>query len=284
MSDALRIRSRFITTRMSAVPLSILLAVSLIGCSSEIQMANQKPTTGPTLKITPAPADNWQFLLTPAASEAPWATDIEAVLSLTPDEFVGTAHMIVGSDLNNVSCYIITDPIPLSGTIDTQGNILVTSAPVRGQVLSFTGVMTSDRSSISLGTYTFKGGCADGHSGTLTGLKFKTIGGVYTGTLTEPSAAIAVTADLNQSSTSDNFGFLEVKGTVSYTSPTCTDKFAVTTSQLAGRTIRLDLVSPTDGLATTVYGSVNAQVTQMSLADYEGGCNGLNGVGILSLE
>lgn len=278
MVEALRVRSRFITNSVWVLPLSVLLAASLVGCGN--RMANQA-------RIQPVPiplskADNWQFLLAPASSDVPLASDIEAVLSLTPDKFVGTARIIGAGYPNSDPCYNIVDPIPLSGTIDAQGNISVKSAAVSGQVLSFTGVLAADRSSLSLGTYEFKGGCADGHSGLLTGVKFKPIGGIYNGTLTEPDASVAVSADLTQSINSDGGGFLEVKGTVNYTGA-CTEKFTVSSSELAGRFIQLQLGAE-DGSKTTVYGNVDANGSKLQLADYEGGCNGFNGVGVLSLE
>ena len=181
--------------------LPILLVASLIGCGSGNPIANPNSTTGSSSTALSTPADNWQFLLKPASSDVPLANDIEAVLSLTPDKFVGTARIIGAAYPNSDPCYNIADPIPLSGTIDAQGNISVTSAAIRGQVLSFRGVLASDRSSVSLGTYTFKGGCADGQSGLLTGVKFKPIGGVYSGTLGATNSSIAVSADLTQSPT-----------------------------------------------------------------------------------
>lgn len=281
MVEALRVRSRFITNSVWVLPLSVLLAGSLVGCGSGNRMANQAQA-----KIPPVPglskADNWQFLLAPASSDVPLASDIEAVLGLTPDKFVGIARIIGAAYPNSDPCYNIVDPIPLSGTIDAQGNISVTSAAVRGQVLSFTGVLAADRSSVSLGTYVFKGGCADGQSGLLTGVKFKPMGGIYNGTLTEPSASVAVSADLTQSTNSDGGGFLDVRGTVSYTGA-CTEKFSISSSELAGRFIQLQLGAE-DGSKTTVYGNVDANGSTLQLADYEGGCNGFNGVGVLSLE
>jgi hypothetical protein len=262
--------------------LPILLVASLIGCGSRNPIANPNSPTGPSSTALSTPADNWQFLLAPASSDVPLANDIEDVLSLTPDKFVGTARIIAAAYPNSDPCYNIVDPIPLSGTIDAPGNISVTSAAVRGQVLSFTGVLAADRSSVSLGTYVFKGGCADGHSGLLTGVKFKPIGGIYNGTLTEPSASVAVSADLTQSTNSDGGGFLEVKGTVNYTGA-CTENFTVSSSELAGRFIQLQLGAE-DGSNTTVYGNVDANGSKLQLADYEGGCNGFNGVGVLSLE
>ena len=193
--------------------LLILLVVSLVGCGSGNQMAKNQNPTSSVSKL-----DNWQFLLAAASSGAPLANEIEAVLNLTPDKFVGTARIMGAAYPNSGPCYNITDPIPLSGTIDAEGNIAVTSAAVRGQVLSFTGLLAPDRSSISLGNYAFKGGCGDGQSGLLTGVKFKPIGGVYSGSLTATNSSIAVSSDLTQSTTRDNSGFLEVKGTVSYTS------------------------------------------------------------------
>jgi hypothetical protein len=74
------------------------------------------------------------------------------VLSLTSDKFVGTAYNL------GAVCFGLNDPIPLSGTIDSSGNTAVTSAAVDGQVLSITGVVAPDRSSISQGTYAFQGG------------------------------------------------------------------------------------------------------------------------------
>jgi hypothetical protein len=253
-----------------------LLVVSLFGCGSSNQMANQNSTS------SGSKAENWQFLLTPASSDVPLANDIEAVLILTPDKFVGTARIIGAAYPNSDPCYNIDDPIPLSGTIDAQGNVSVTSAAVRGQVLSLTGLLAPDRSSVSLGTYAFKGGCGDGQTGLLTGVKFKPIGGIYNGTLTETGASVAVSADLTQSTTRDGSGFLEVKGTVNYTGA-CTEKFTVSSSELAGRFIQLQLGAE-DGSNTSVYGNVDANGSKLQLIDYEGGCNGFNGGGVLSPE
>jgi hypothetical protein len=274
MVETLRVRSRFITNPVWVFYLSALLAALLIGCGSGSKIAPKSATS--------RPADNWQFLLAPASSGVALTNDIEAVVSLTPDKFVGTAYIIAAAYPNADPCYNLDDPIPLSGTIDAQGNLSVTSAAVGGQVLSFTGVLAPDRSSVSLGNYTFTGGCADGHSGMLTGVKFKPIAGVYVGTLASSDSPIAVSSSLTQLSGNPT-GFLGVKGTVTYTSSGCTEEFKITSSHLAGRYILLNL-SAKDGTATTVYGNVNQQGSQIELADYDGGCNGVNGVGVLSLQ
>ena len=277
MTETLRIRSRFVTNPAWVLCLSALLAASLIGCGGGNQIAPRS-----TKPDTSTPADNWQFLLTPASSGVALTNEIEAVVSLTPGKFVGTAYIDAAAYPNADPCYTLGDPIPLSGIIDAQGNLSVTSAAIRGQVLSFTGVVAPDRKSVSLGNYAFTGGCADGHNGILTGLKFKPIDGVYVGTLAEPDSSIAVSSSLTQLSGKPT-GFLGVKGTVSYTSSGCTEEFEITSSQLAGRFIQLFL-SAKDGTTTSVYGNVNSQGSQIDLADYDGGCNGVGGVGVLSLK
>lgn len=281
MAEALRVRSRFVTNPVWVLSWSALLATSLIGCGAGNQMpANSGTAPSPT--AFSIPADSWQFLLTPTSSKFAFATDINAVVSLTPDRFVGTAYIVAAPHLNADPCYTLDDPIPLSGTIDAQGNLSVTSAAVRGQVLSFTGVLAPDRSSVSLGNYAFTGGCAAGYSGLLTGVKFKPIAGAYVGTLTAANSSIAVSSNLTQVS-GDPTGYLTVTGTVSYTSPGCTEQFTIATSQLAGRLILLNL-SAKDGTKTTAYGNVNPTGSQLSLADVEGGCNGVGGAGVLSLQ
>lgn len=271
MVEALRVRSRFFTNSVWVLPLSVLLAASLIGCGSSNQTANQNE------------ASSWQFLVTPASSDVQLANGIEAVLSLTPHKLVGTAFIAGNPSPTSDACYNF-EPIPLSGTIDAQGNLAVTSAADRGQVLSFTGLLSPDRSSVSLGSYAVKGGCADGQSGSLTGVRFKSIGGVYNGTLTEPDSSVAVSANLTQIAPNNNASSsLLVRGTVTYTSSACTEEFNITSSELAGDYIQMAL-GATDGTTTDIYGTVNEKATQLQLANVDGGCHDVGGYGVLNLK
>ncbi len=209
-------------------------------------------------------ADNWQLVGPPAGRQ------IGAALNLTNSTITGSAHINDGGP-----CYAIDQGVSLSGTIDPHGNVSVTSSSLSGQVLTFTGVLDSSRSSISLGNYAFTGGCADGESGALTGVKFIPVTGNYSGTL----GSIAVTANLTQSPSIVGTGSLHVTGTVTYSSPTCSEVFTITDSELAGEFIQLSLTA-TDGTSTTVYGRADSQASQLFLADYDGSCGG-GGVGTL---
>lgn len=259
--------------------LSLMLAASLLGCGWGSQRTSPTSVPVPPMPQDPPPgppADNWQFLLTPSSSQLPLAPEIDAVVSLTSDKFVGTGYNL------GAVCFGLNDPIPLSGTIDSSGNTSVTSAAVDGQVLSITGILAPDRSYISQGTYSFKGGCADGQNGSLTGVKFKPIDGIYDGALTEPDASEALSADLKQSSTSYGVGFLEVTGTVTYTG-TCSEKYTISASQLFGSFILLGL-SAQDGSHAAVDGTVDANGNKIHLGQYEGGCNDFQGEGDLNLQ
>jgi len=252
----------------------------LVGCGSVGNLATN-PTTTTTTTTTLPLADSWQFSLVPASSAVPLVDDsIEAVLHTTTSEIVGTAHTIGFQYGNADPCYNVEQNIPLSGTIDAGGNISVASAPVAGQVLTFSGILASDGASISSGDYTFKGGCADGQRGLLTGLKFKPVSGTYSGMLTSSITSFGVSADLTQSSGAT--GFFGVDGTVTYASPTCSKEFTITASQLAGRFIQLFLAAK-DGMRTTVYGSVDSQATQIHLEDDDGVCGG-GGEAVLNRE
>lgn len=258
------------------------LLVMLVGCGGNV--GNSAPTPMPTTTpiatpgITLSVADNWQFSLAPASSADTLTHEILAVLHITASGIAGIAHMDDSGNAN--PCYVLGENIPLSGSVDAGGNISVTSAAVAGQVLTFTGILASDASSISSGNYIFKGGCAAGRNGLLTGIKFKPVVGVYSGTLDPGGHNVAISADLTQSPGAT--GFLQVNGTVAYASTTCSTEFTIAASRLAGRFIELNLTAK-DGKTSFLYGNVDSLANQLELGDVDGTCGG-GGYGTLIRE
>jgi hypothetical protein len=255
--------------------LALTLVLTLLDCGGGETASGGGSPPGSNLPPppgSPSPllADNWQF------NGKVGGREIGAALNITESTIAGAAHVF---DNGAPHCYDFYQGISLSGSIDSQGNVSVSSSQSSGQVLTFTGILNSDRSSISLGNYAFRGGCASGDSGLLTGQKFKPVAGVYRGILNNPTP-IALAANLTQSSKVSGNGFLLVSGTVTYTSPSCSEEFAITTSQLAGRFIQLYLAAK-DGKTTWVYGNVNPEADQIELADYDGSCGG-GGTGVLT--
>jgi hypothetical protein len=254
-----------------------LLMVMLVGCGGNV--GNSAPTPIPTAPATTLPAaENWQFSLAPASSADTLTHEILAVLHITASEIVGIAHMDDSGNAN--PCYLLAQNIPLSGSVDAGGNISVTSASVAGQVLTFNGILASGGSSFSSGNYAFEGGCAAGRSGLLTGIKFKPVVGVYSGTLDPGGHNVAVSATLTQSPGAT--GFLQVNGTVAYSSTTCSKEFTIGDSRLAGRFIELNLTAK-DGSTAFLYGNVDSLANQLELGDIDGTCGG-GGYGTLIRE
>ncbi|MBZ5722897.1 MAG: hypothetical protein LAO03_21360 [Acidobacteriia bacterium] len=206
--------------------------------------------------VTTALPGNWQF--TGLGSR-----QISASLILTNTIITGTAHIF----FNLAGCSGFFQPIPLTGTINAQDNISVTSSVVDGSVLSFTGTLSPDHSSISGGTYRFRGGCVDGESGPLTGVQVSQVVGVYSGTMAGgPNGSVAVSALLTQSQSTDVNGFFPVNGTVAVASSACPASFSLYGAVVVGNVIYL--YSNTGSGLQGLSGTVDFGATQISLYDY----------------
>lgn len=216
--------------------------------------ANSSATA--SVVVTTALPDNWQF--TGLGSR-----QISASLNLNIRTITGTAHIA----FNLTGCSSFFQPIPLTGTIDAQGNISVTSSVVDGSVLVFTGMLSPDRSSISGGTYGFRGGCASGESGPLTGVRISQVVGLYSGTMAGgPGGSVVVSALLTQSTITDVNGFFPVSGTVTVASSACPASFTLYGSVMVGNVIYL--YSNTGSGLQGLSGTVDFGATQISLYDY----------------
>jgi hypothetical protein len=209
-----------------------------------------------TVVVTTVQPSNWQF--TGIGSR-----QISASLILTNTIITGTAHIF----FNLAGCSGFFQPIPLTGTIDAQDTISVKSSVVDGFVLSFSGTLAPDHSSISGGTYRFRGGCADGESGSLTGFQVSQVAGVYSGTMAGgPNGSVTVSALLTQSQGTDVDGFFPVSGTVTVASSACPASFTLYGSVMVGNVIYL--YSNTGSGLEGLSGTVDFGATQISLYDY----------------
>lgn len=83
--------------------------------------------------------------------------------------------------------------IPFAGTVDSTGNVNLISSPSNGQVITLSGVVSSDGGTLAGGKYSVTGGCADKDSGTATGYRIPNISGAYAGSGTLGGTAVGVT-------------------------------------------------------------------------------------------
>jgi hypothetical protein len=134
-------------------------------------------------------AENWHFDVSTSA------LTIDAALTLSSNSIVGVAHF--QSYTAATDCPAFFDDLPLTGTINTQGQVSAKSSPVKGAVLSLTGTLAPDHASLSNGTYRFSGGCMSGVAGPLTGVKVKPLTGLYTGTMQWPGNTVNISAQLH---------------------------------------------------------------------------------------
>jgi hypothetical protein len=110
------------------------------------------------------------------------------------------------------TCFDQLTTMGLTGTV-MGGNILLTSASISGQVMTFTGTATD---TALTGTYTISGGCADGDHGNVTGAKIPSITGQLDGTFTTSGAgSFNATAQLTEGSASSD-GSFGITGTFTF--------------------------------------------------------------------
>lgn len=171
---------------------------------------------------------DWMFSLpaTPGASQ-----DLPPLTagSLVVSGNSVSAYFLPGV-VSGCSAYLGTG-IVLTGTVG-DSKIAMTSTAWGGTVLSLTGTVSSDGQTIS-GTWSGKGGCADGQSGTLNLQYVPPVTGTWTGVLSalpgvgtlpptslEGLAGATVTFQFQQSATPVQYSF-PLSGTVSVSGSTC---------------------------------------------------------------
>jgi hypothetical protein len=158
-------------------------------------------------------ASNWQFNTT---SNVPGAPSLTIAGSLNPaGGAVGGAVHIEGSN-----CFDRLTTVGLAGSL-TGAELSLTSTPVAGQVMTFTGSLgdsaVNGTGSAFTGTYTISGGCANGDKGTVTGIKIQFLAKLMSGTFTTSAGdTFDVSADEAQSSTPSAEGSFGIQGTITF--------------------------------------------------------------------
>jgi hypothetical protein len=215
----------------------------LCGCGGGVQSAGGAPTGAP--QDPPASglmaADNWHFS----------ATSTEGFPPLTIaggiDQSTKPANGIVHVD--GSPCFDPLTAVALTGVLD-ESNLSLTSSPIAGQVITYTGSIAKDPLSSTAkftGTYSIHGGCADGDQGSITGRVETTLKGPWAGDLTSTSGNInRLTVTLHQdSATSD--GTFGITGAAGFEVGTCFQRAEIVSgkfpsgSYMMGQTVALQI-------------------------------------------
>lgn len=129
------------------------------------------------------------------------------------------------------ACFDGYGTVAVSGTVNRDGSSLsMTTQPLTGQVLTITGKASQDFKTVT-GTYSIKGGCADGDRGDLSAWKVPPVTGTWKGTLTYPEPG-TLTLNLTQRDEHKE-GVTTVSGTATISGWSCWDP-GVTTLNFGG--------------------------------------------------
>lgn len=244
--------------KIQCLSVAVILSSLLVGCGGGSQMAGgNNGGNGQTTPPVTSFAESWHFA--PPSN----SVSIEAALTLSSTTVVGAGHL--QSFNTGSSCPSFFDNFPLSGTIDGQGNFSVKSSPKSGLVLFLTGVLATDRASVSSGSFHFTGGCAAAETGTLTGVKVKPLTGLFTGTMQGNGNSVSISTQLTQATTSDTDGFFPLAGTFTVANM-CDETFTLNGASVVGDVVHL--YSNTGTSLEALTGLTDSESQQIELDDY----------------
>ena len=159
---------------------------------------------------------NWEIQATATKGSAPFTTLSGYVNELAVN---AVAHQTnVAFLVRSTGCLADTTTVPLSGNVQ-QPDIKLTSFEIEGQILTLAA--TKDEAATTLsGTYQVAGGCGDGESGTIMGLRYAPLTGTYKGTLANKTSQV-LSLSLNQYADGTGTGTFLVTGSAAITGVPC---------------------------------------------------------------
>lgn len=160
--------------------------------------------------------------------------------------FTSSGKQVTGAFLARGTCFLPTfsgstfaEPVlTFSGTIDSSGRLKLVSSAYQNQIVTAAGTVSADGSTLSLGSFSVAGGCADKVAGTLAGNRIPSLTGTFSGSftlsnLTVPgSTVVSVVMRLTQATAPTGFGYTLSDGTVTITGTPCFSKGSITTPGL----------------------------------------------------
>jgi hypothetical protein len=239
------------------VGLIYVLGLQLLGC------AKHGSGTGSGGGSTPPDTSligNWQFQAT-STGTAPFTT-----LSgfINEEGFAGDSTITTASlQVQSNGCFANAKVIDLQGF--TKSPLAqFTSFPLDSQVVTMG--LSQQCTGVSLcGTYSVAGGCADGATGSITGVKYSTLTGTFS---TASGASAGMAATLTQSTEGTGEGSFQVSGSINFTGLTCATSSSIdpTQSFLSGSSLHLVGTSNAPANAPlTIDASINPTATVVTL-------------------
>lgn len=255
--------------RLVSIVLPSLVAV-LAGCGGS---GNGTPGTNPSPSY-PAMTGNWALTVTSQATKQNY--QMGGYITNTNGAVSGTLHLL------NSGCFTPTQDIPITGTVSTAGAVSATSSAVSSQVVTISGTVASGV--LSSGTYSIKGGCGNGDSGTVTGFIAPSYSNTYSGTFLSVSKVSIDTTITTTQSGPDSDGLYHVSGTATFSGSPCFVSGTITGSDIAGAYMAVTITA-NDGSSVVFGGYITDSTGKTISGDYQvtgGKCSGDYGTGSLS--
>ncbi len=253
------------------IPFAFLFLIALLapGCGGK-SGGTGSTTSTPTY---PSITGNWSLA---ASSQVTSQTFLMGgYLTNTDGTVSGTLHIL------NSPCYSLTEDVPFTGTITTAGAFSATSTQIASQTITVSGTISG--STLSSGTYSITGGCANGDKGTVTGYIVPPFTNTYTGTFVSGLTSVGVSVTTSQSGpTSD--GIYQVTGSATFTGSPCFSSGTITASEIAGGYMEVTISTPNGG-TLEFAGEITNSSGKTITVTYEvtaGTCAGNSGSGSLS--
>jgi hypothetical protein len=210
--------------KLWASTLWLLAALVLCGCG------RQQTTSGSTPGSPPPPppqvlnvTGNWQFNSSPTVAGTP-AIAVAGGLNQSDNSISGAVHV------DGSKCFDPPTTVNLTGAVANNSNITLTSAPVAGQVITFTG--TSSDYTFN-GTYSISGGCADGEQGKVAGTNVPYMEDNLSGTFTNSGGnTFDATGSITQGGANSD-GSFGISGTAAFQT-SCFPSGTVISGELSG--------------------------------------------------
>jgi hypothetical protein len=217
----------------------------LMGCGGT--SSTLSTPTGPS-----SPANltgNWVLTVNPTVGSVPIAVYLTSSAGSVSGLAVGPAatDLLVYPDGCVGSPIGMFSNVALSGTVDSEGNLKLTTAANAVPSATMTGTVSG--STLSNGSFAISGDCTT--QGFMTGVEYPAVNGTYSGTVTSQATgqSFMVTATLDQSSAPNSAGLLTLTGTATVSGYSCVPSSATAISaSFVGDNFFADLSNSPSGI------------------------------------
>ena len=198
---------------------AVVALAGLVGCGGGASNSSTPISTANFPNIT----GNWELTVT--STQAPYTGDV----SNNGVYLASTGGTVSGEAMFAPMCSTCSWPSDgeslnhsLTGTIDADGNIVLTSQYPSPYYSDFIVTLKATGTTLASGTYTINsvpGSSTVTDQGTVTGSMIAPVNGIYSGTLVSSvsGTSMAVTATLSQTYAADTLGYLYLSGPVTIT-------------------------------------------------------------------